>query len=124
MTVQADGGRILIKRVRPAGGGKQPASDWAASAGIKVGAVPGGLRPPEPGARTKFFQEIAHVPRRSDKAQVPDIEIARKAKKKPIQEIGAKLGIDSEHLLPFGHDKAKVSAGVHQVARRTARTAT
>jgi len=39
-----------------------------------------------------------------------DIEIARKAKKKPIQEIGAKLGIGSEHLLPFGHDKAKVSA--------------
>jgi formate--tetrahydrofolate ligase len=38
-----------------------------------------------------------------------DIEIARKAHKKPIQEIGAKLGIASEHLLPFGHDKAKVS---------------
>jgi len=38
-----------------------------------------------------------------------DIEIARNAKKKPIQEIGAKLGIESEHLLPFGHDKAKVS---------------
>ncbi len=39
-----------------------------------------------------------------------DIEIAREAQKKPIQEIGAKLGIPSEHLLPFGHDKAKVSA--------------
>ncbi|MEO1330518.1 MAG: formate--tetrahydrofolate ligase, partial [Pseudomonadota bacterium] len=38
-----------------------------------------------------------------------DIEIARKANKLPIQEIGAKLGIPSEHLLPFGHDKAKVS---------------
>jgi formate--tetrahydrofolate ligase len=38
-----------------------------------------------------------------------DIEIARDADKKPIQEIGAKLGIDSAHLLPFGHDKAKVS---------------
>ena len=38
-----------------------------------------------------------------------DIEIAREANKKPIQEIGAKLGIDAEHLLPFGHDKAKVS---------------
>ncbi len=38
-----------------------------------------------------------------------DIEIARAAKKKPIQEIGAGLGIPSEHLLPFGHDKAKVS---------------
>jgi len=39
-----------------------------------------------------------------------DIEIARKATKKPIQEVGAKLGIPGEHLLPFGHDKAKVSA--------------
>ena len=38
-----------------------------------------------------------------------DIEIARKAKKLPIQEVGAKLGIPSEHLLPFGHDKAKLS---------------
>jgi formate--tetrahydrofolate ligase len=37
-----------------------------------------------------------------------DIEIARAAKKKPIQEIGSKLGIPSEHLLPYGHDKAKV----------------
>jgi formate--tetrahydrofolate ligase len=39
-----------------------------------------------------------------------DIEIARVAKKKPIMEIGGKLGIPPEHLLPFGHDKAKVSA--------------
>ncbi len=38
-----------------------------------------------------------------------DIEIAREAKKRPIQEIGDKLGIPNEHLLPFGHDKAKVS---------------
>jgi len=38
-----------------------------------------------------------------------DIQIAREANKKPIQEIGAKLGIASEHLLPYGHDKAKVS---------------
>ena len=39
-----------------------------------------------------------------------DIEIAREANKKPIQEIGAKLDIPAEHLLPYGHDKAKVSA--------------
>jgi formate--tetrahydrofolate ligase len=38
-----------------------------------------------------------------------DIEIAREAKKKPIMEIGNKLGIPAEHLLPYGHDKAKVS---------------
>jgi formate--tetrahydrofolate ligase len=39
-----------------------------------------------------------------------DIEIARAAKKKPIMEVGAKLGIPHEQLLPYGHDKAKVSA--------------
>ncbi|MDN5927773.1 MAG: formate--tetrahydrofolate ligase [Hyphomicrobiales bacterium] len=39
-----------------------------------------------------------------------DIEIARAAKKKPIMEIGAKLGIPAEYLLPYGHDKAKVTA--------------
>ena len=38
-----------------------------------------------------------------------DIKIARAANKKPILEIGGKLGIPTEHLLPFGHDKAKVS---------------
>ena len=38
-----------------------------------------------------------------------DIEIARAAQKRPIQEIGDKIGIASEHLLPYGHDKAKVS---------------
>ncbi|WP_419913225.1 formate--tetrahydrofolate ligase [Hoeflea sp.] len=43
-------------------------------------------------------------------AHKSDIEIAREASKKPIQEIGAKLGIPSESLLPYGHDKAKVSA--------------
>ena len=39
-----------------------------------------------------------------------DIKIAREAKKLPIQEIGQKLNIPSDHLLPFGHDKAKISA--------------
>jgi formate--tetrahydrofolate ligase len=38
-----------------------------------------------------------------------DIEIARAATKKPIQQIGEALGIAAEHLLPYGHDKAKVS---------------
>jgi formate--tetrahydrofolate ligase len=40
-----------------------------------------------------------------------DIEIARAAKKRPILEIGAKLGIGGEDLLPYGHDKAKLSQG-------------
>ena len=39
-----------------------------------------------------------------------DIEIARAATKLPIQEIGDKLGIPAQDLLPFGHDKAKLSA--------------
>ena len=39
-----------------------------------------------------------------------DIEIAREASKHPIVEIGAKLGIGSDDLVPYGHDKAKVSA--------------
>ena len=38
-----------------------------------------------------------------------DIEIAREAQKLPIQQIGAKLGIPDSDLLPYGHDKAKVS---------------
>ncbi|HEY5818045.1 MAG TPA: formate--tetrahydrofolate ligase [Mesorhizobium sp.] len=39
-----------------------------------------------------------------------DIEIARAAKKKPIAEIGEKLGIPLADLVPYGHDKAKISA--------------
>jgi formate--tetrahydrofolate ligase len=39
-----------------------------------------------------------------------DIEIARAANKKPIMEIGGRLGIPPEDLIPYGHDKAKVSA--------------
>ena len=39
-----------------------------------------------------------------------DIEIAREAVKRPIMEIGGGLGIPEADLLPFGHDKAKVSA--------------
>ena len=41
VTVQLIGGRICIKRVRPAGEGKISASDWAASAGLSVGDVIG-----------------------------------------------------------------------------------
>lgn len=35
--VQCVGGRILIKRVRPAGEGKVSAAEWAAAAGLEVG---------------------------------------------------------------------------------------
>ena len=39
-----------------------------------------------------------------------DIEIAREAKRRPIAEIGERLGISGDDLIPYGHDKAKVSA--------------
>jgi len=39
-----------------------------------------------------------------------DIEIAREATLKPISEIADKLGIPSDALLPFGHDKGKITA--------------
>lgn len=39
-----------------------------------------------------------------------DIQIAREANKILIQEIGEKLGIPSKDLVPYGHDKAKISA--------------
>ena len=44
-------------------------------------------------------------------ALLTDIEIARAARKRPIQEIGAKLAIPAADLIPYGHDKAKIAAG-------------
>ncbi len=38
ITVQATGGRILIKRLRPAGGDKQAAAAWAEAEGLTAGA--------------------------------------------------------------------------------------
>jgi methionyl-tRNA formyltransferase len=40
--VQAEGGRILVQRVRPKGGDKQGAVDWASAAGITPGTRFGG----------------------------------------------------------------------------------
>ncbi len=39
-----------------------------------------------------------------------DIEIAQAATLKPIQDIAARLGIPANDLIPYGHDKAKISA--------------
>ncbi len=39
-----------------------------------------------------------------------DIEIAQSAKVRPIQEIGEKLGIPAESLIPYGRNTAKISA--------------
>ena len=37
-----------------------------------------------------------------------NIEIAQAAKLEPIQDIGKKLGLSSDMLIPYGHDKAKI----------------
>jgi formate--tetrahydrofolate ligase len=39
-----------------------------------------------------------------------DIEIAQAAKVLPIQGIGDRLGIPADALIPYGHDKAKISS--------------
>ncbi len=41
VTVQCIGGRILVKRVRPSGGDKQPAADWAAANKLAAGDILG-----------------------------------------------------------------------------------
>jgi formate--tetrahydrofolate ligase len=38
-----------------------------------------------------------------------DIDIAREVTGEHINDIGAKLDIDQKDLVPFGHDKAKIS---------------
>ena len=38
-----------------------------------------------------------------------DIEIAREVTKLPIKDVAKKLGIEEEELIPFGHDKAKIT---------------
>lgn len=43
-------------------------------------------------------------------SKVPsDIEIAQAAKKQPIAEIASKLGVSADNLIPYGHDKAKIT---------------
>ncbi|UXM94872.1 formate--tetrahydrofolate ligase [Bartonella sp. HY329] len=41
--------------------------------------------------------------------QLSDIEIARSANKKAIGDIAAKIGLTAQDILPFGHDKAKLT---------------
>ncbi|MBY9066259.1 formate--tetrahydrofolate ligase [Hyphomonas sp. WL0036] len=48
-----------------------------------------------------------------------DIEIARAAKKLPIQKIAERIGAGAEDIIPYGHDKAKLSATF--LARQAAR---
>ena len=55
------------------------------------------------------FKDVSHWIKETRMSYKSDIEIARSAEKKAIQDVGAHLGIPAEHLLPYGHDKAKVS---------------
>lgn len=41
-----------------------------------------------------------------------DIEIARRAKKKPIEKIARKLGINKKYLMPYGNYIAKIDLGI------------
>jgi len=99
--VAAKGGRILVKRVRAAGGQKIPATEFAVSADLKIG---------------DRFDPISEKPTEPKKpaggtpvAVRSDIEISRDAKMKPIAEVGKKVGIPAESLLNYGPTKAKVS---------------
>ena len=40
-----------------------------------------------------------------------DIELAREAAQRPIAEIGDRLSVPSDALLPYGHTKAKIDLG-------------
>ena len=55
------------------------------------------------------FKDVSYWIKETWMSYKSDIEIARSAEKKAIQDVGAHLGIPAEHLLPYGHDKAKVS---------------
>ena len=41
-----------------------------------------------------------------------DLEIAQAAVIRPITEVSDRIGIDRRHLIPYGHDKAKVHLDV------------
>ncbi len=46
-----------------------------------------------------------------------DIEIAQAAQMEPITEIAAKLGLQGQSVIPYGHYKAKID---HKLAKKTA----
>ena len=47
----------------------------------------------------------------------PDIEIARETDLLPIEDVGQRLGIDRQHLVHYGRDKAKISMAFCAEAR-------
>jgi len=52
---------------------------------------------------------IGKLTRTTHMADYPsDLEIAQSANKRPISEVAEGLGIPVDHLVPYGHDKAKI----------------
>ena len=98
---EASVGSVRRSRRRPA----HPVSSRRRTANATV-ALPGGL------ARTGAVRSTTHEPTpppQEDEALAKsDIEIAREARQRPIAEIGDRLGIPREALLPYGHTKAKI----------------
>src|SRR5258707_12081963 len=98
--VAAKNGRILIKRLRVAGGQKIAAPEYAVSAGLKVGDKFDAPAPKPADGKSSGGKSVAVK---------SDIEIAREAKMKPIAEVAKKLGIPADALIQYGPSKAKVS---------------
>ena len=47
-----------------------------------------------------------------------DIEIARAASLRPVQDIAERMGVPSRNLVPYGHDKAKISLDYLETLRQ------
>ena len=67
---------------------------------------------PRHGVGAGFRHDLASPPDAERHGMLSDIEIANAAKLQPISEVARDtLGIDEEHLVPYGHSKAKVDLG-------------
>lgn len=44
-----------------------------------------------------------------------DIEIARQAKTQPITQVAEKMGIEAQHLIPYGFDKSKIDLSLDEM---------
>ncbi len=109
ITIAAQGGAILAKRVKTPDTKKIPAAEYAASVGLKIGDKFDAYRPAPPPAPKKPKSGETPVAAGSTSTVRSDIEIARDAKMKPIAEVAAKIKIPPGALLHYGPTKAKIS---------------
>ena len=91
--VGAQGGSIVVKRVRPQGGKKMAAGPFAKEAGLK--------------ARVSAAEPGPEEQRGDHHMAKSDIEIAREATMLPIGDIAAKLGVSADAVEPYGKHIAK-----------------